>query len=255
MTRRLDPCSSTPPENAQGVVDQRAGRLFDPGRQPASRSAPRCAPPCRPPRTRARPARAPHGGPARSDRSRPAPALRAARPGRRGSASSPVSPSATSSGIPDSRVATTGTPAASASMSATGTPSICPLPRDHAGQHEQVRPVSRSRTASSRMVPWNRTRSAMPSSRALRSSSARSGPPPTRSSSHALELAASRPARRAAPAWPLYSWRLATHSARTGPSGGTARGLNRSADVSMPLWIDMDVRDVAVARQEAAVVI
>ena len=146
--------ASTRSESAQGldatlldVCSRRPSRALSNRRPSRRRSAPR--------RTSAPQAPFPPRDPARSARSPPVPGLRA-RPSRPcGSARSPVSPSATSSGMPDSRVVTTGTPAASASMRAhRARPPSGRSSRHHAGQHQHVRLVQHvPNPASSVMVP------------------------------------------------------------------------------------------------------
>ncbi len=126
--------------------------------------------------------------------------------------------------------------------------------RHDARQHEQVGALEqRSARRPRARCPRKRTRCAEaeppdPAPRGRRGA----GPHPTSSSS--TRSSARAPASASSrTACPLYSWRLATQSARTGPSRGTARGLNVYADRSMPAWITWMRSGSAVARQEAAV--
>ena len=103
-----------------------------------------------------------------------------------------MSPSRTSSGMPDSRVATTGTPAAIASINATGMPSILPLGSRTEGNAKTLASPSLARTSSEDFAPSSRTRSATPSSPARARMRSRSGPSPTSSSTIPGRRAASR---------------------------------------------------------------
>ena len=100
-----------------------------------------------------------------------------------GSTSRPVTPSWTSSGMPERRVATTGTPLAIASISATGMPSILPLGSRTEGSAKARASASVARTSLGRPRSEQATRARPRRARArVAAIRSRSGPSPTSSS-------------------------------------------------------------------------
>src|SRR4051794_2406128 len=187
--------------------------------------------------TRARPARPQASPSARSPASRRRASARAdASPG---VTSAPVTPSTTSSGIPDRRLATTGRPLAIASMSTTGMPSRLP---DFVGTLGATRTSTSwwSREIADRSrAPRSSTRSLSPAEWIRFARSPRRGPSPTIRTCTSTPSATSERHASIRTAWPLRgvsdpTWRISRACARVRTvwsSGGW------KTDVSTPQWM------------------
>ena len=165
------------------------------------------------------------------------PAARSARASARaptspGSSRIPVTPSWTTSGRPDTEVATTGVPQAIASSTTVGRPSILPSSASTQGATRTSARPSRSRTSAWVRAPRKVTVPSRPASRTLSWRGARSSPSPatvTWASTPRRRRLAAASTRSPNPFLGTSRPTPRTRSGRSGPGAGRARKGKRSS--------------------------